>query len=236
MIGFLKKNIAVILFIVLSLIFGGCIGYSLIIFFGKEQGFISLITNLLLSFLIMIVCIFMQIIIHETGHLTIALMRGWKFISFMAFGFILTKRDGHYRLSTMKLAGAGGQCLLLPPENGDSDFGIMLYNLGGVIFNLMFSVITGILLWTCHESLNPYLNIFLMLFSGVGICFFLVNGIPSTFSGIPNDGYNILRLREDKFSTQVFLDSLRFLAKTQSGKRPHEAMEEYYSDNKQLDM
>ena len=77
---------------------------------------------------------------------------------------------------TMKLAGAGGQCLLLPPENGDSDFGIMLYNLGGVIFNLMFSVISGILLWTCHESLNPYLNIFLMLFSGVGICFFLVNG------------------------------------------------------------
>lgn len=236
MIGFLKKNIAVILFIVLSLIFGGCIGYSLIIFFGKEQGFVSLITNLLLSFLIMIVCIFMQIIIHETGHLTVALMRGWKFISFMAFGFILTKRDGHYSLSTMKLAGAGGQCLLLPPENGDSDFGIMLYNLGGVIFNLMFSVISGILLWTCHESLSPYLNIFLMLFSGVGICFFLVNGIPSTFSGIPNDGYNILRLREDKFSTQVFLDSLRFLAKTQSGKRPHEAMEEYYSDNKQLDM
>ena len=68
MIGFLKKNIALILFIVLSLIFGGCIGYSLIIFFGKEQGFVSLITNLLLSFLIMIVCIFMQIIIHETGQ------------------------------------------------------------------------------------------------------------------------------------------------------------------------
>lgn len=94
MIGFLKKNIAAILFIVLSLIFGGCIGYSLIIFFGKEQGFVSLIMNLLLSFLIMIVCIFLQIIIHETGHLTVALMRGWKFISFMAFGFILTKRDG----------------------------------------------------------------------------------------------------------------------------------------------
>ena len=81
MISFLKKNIAVILFIILSLIFGGCIGYSLIIFFGKEQGFVSLITNLLLSFLIMIVCIFMQIIIHETGHLTIALMRGWSYYS-----------------------------------------------------------------------------------------------------------------------------------------------------------
>jgi hypothetical protein len=46
------------------------------------------------------------------------------------------KEGGEVKLRNLSLAGAGGQCLLIPPEIKDGKYPYVLYNFGGSITNL----------------------------------------------------------------------------------------------------
>lgn len=80
--------------------------------------------TILLAAIFFILSFIIHIVIHEAGHMLAAMARGWKFLSFMIMGVVLSRRDGRFRLSRFSMAGAAGQCLMLPPENGDTPFGI----------------------------------------------------------------------------------------------------------------
>lgn len=152
-----------------------------------------------------------HIVVHEAGHMIAAMARGWKFLSFMIMGVVLSRRDGSLRLSRFSMAGAAGQCLMLPPENGDTPFGIALYNAGGVLANLLLTVIASVILFipSIHHSLAT--TVFLLCIIIVGLYLIVMNGIPNKLAGLPNDGLNMLNLHKDKFSTMVFLRSMRLI-------------------------
>lgn len=167
--------------------------------------------TIFLALVFFVLSFIIHIVVHEVGHMIAAMARGWKFLSFMIMGVVLNRRNGRLRLSRFSMAGAAGQCLMLPPENGDTPFGIALYNAGGVLANLLLTVIASIILFmpSTHHSLATI--VFLLCIIIVGLYLIIMNGIPHKLAGLPNDGLNMLSLRNDKFATMVFLRSMRLI-------------------------
>lgn len=167
--------------------------------------------TLFLALVFFVLSFIIHIVVHEAGHMIAAMARGWKFLSFMIMGIVLNRRNGRLRLSRFSMAGAAGQCLMLPPENGDTPFGIALYNAGGVLANLLLTVIASVIQFmpSTHHSLTA--TVFLLCIIIVGLYLIIMNGIPHKLAGLPNDGLNMLSLRNDKFATMVFLHSMRLI-------------------------
>ena len=229
------ENIIIVVLFLLFVIVGGGLGYSIIMFFGNEipwwQAFLYIVAGVLLMYL----ALFLQIILHELGHMIAALTRGWKFISFMIFGWVISRKNGRFHLTRFSIAGANGQCLMLPPIEGDTGRGIVIYNAGGVLMNIVTSLVAMIVLAGCHAFLPWGFAAFLVLFALAGLCFALVNGIPATMNGMPNDGKNIQQLRHDEFSTKVFLTTMRFMGRMQQGEAIDQIALGYLCEGQQLD-
>lgn len=150
--------------------------------------------TIILLFLGMYMAMFLQIIIHESGHLIFGLLTGYRFLSFRVGSFMLLKKNGKFHLCRMSLAGTGGQCLLAPPEMKDGKFPYFLYNLGGALTNLISAALfAGIAVLCRNVSL---LSTFLMMSAIFGVIFAITNGIPMRLGTIDNDGYNILSIRK----------------------------------------
>ena len=89
---------------------------------------------------------FLQIVIHEAGHLVAGLLSGYKFISFRIFNYTILKTAEGLKVKKFGISGTGGQCLMTPPDGPAEDLKFVFYNLGGVLFNLLFSAV-AIILW-----------------------------------------------------------------------------------------
>lgn len=85
--------------------------------------------------------LYLQIILHEGGHLVCGLLSGYRFVSFRIGSWMLQKENGKLCLHRYTLAGTGGQCLLAPPEMTNGKMPYQLYNLGGVLMNLFTAVL-----------------------------------------------------------------------------------------------
>lgn len=172
---------------------------------------------------------------HEIGHMFCARIRGWKFVSFMLFGITLTKSDKGFRFSHTKIPGALGQCLMLPPEDGDTDFGIAFYNAGGVIMNFLSLLIAAAAYIFGKDVYPGYIVLFIVTFICVGVFMMLINAIPLKISGLPNDGMNILCLGKDKFCSEIFICSMRTVAAMQKGYRISEFLNRYITEGVNID-
>ena len=168
---------------------------------------------------------FLQIVIHEAGHLVAGLLSGYKFISFRIFNYTILKTAEGLKVKKFGISGTGGQCLMTPPDGPAEELKFVIYNLGGVLFNLLFSAVAIILWW--NFSANEYASIFLMLFALLGVLFALMNGIPLKLF-ISNDGMNTVRLHRSIESRRIFANSLRVNALVQEGMRPKDMPEEYF--------
>lgn len=100
--------------LILSTLFGACIGFGAVMlcitfftettlseFFGN-MGNVQL-SRLLLSCILSLVClilaVFVQIILHEGGHLIFGLATGYRFVSFRVGSLTLIKEGGKFRLN-----------------------------------------------------------------------------------------------------------------------------------------
>lgn len=142
---------------------------------------------LLLALIGMYVFFFLEMILHEAGHLAFGLLTGWKFVSFR-IGSLLWKRDedGKLRRSRYALAGTGGQCLMAPPPWRE-DFPCALYNLGGILVNLGTAVIGALLVWALWA--HPLAALWPAEAALVGLFLALMNGVPMP-GMVANDGGN----------------------------------------------
>lgn len=221
---------------------GACLGFMAVwigIFLFTDSSFSSLGNKfvsvnfgelagiLLMVFIFMFLSFFLQVIIHEGGHLVCGLATGYRFVSFRILNFTLIRQDGKFRIKRFGIAGTGGQCLLTPPDKPLQDIPCVLYNLGGIIANLLTAFIAILLFLTVDEM--PYsLNLFLFLFCIIGIFLGLTSGIPMKISGIGNDADNVRLLLKDKRSKQALVTQLHINALVQKGIRLKEMPEEWF--------
>ena len=231
-----RKNIGLfIIFFVLCLLAGFAIGKSGMLDGLKGMPFSVFLIRLGVFYLFFLLSVFIHIVAHEAGHMVAAFIRGWKFLSFMVMGVVLSKRGGHFHLSRFSLAGAGGQCLMMPPKGGDTDWGIAFYNAGGVLVNLLLTVLSLLLLLLCHDSLSWVTVTFAVVIVLTGVFFILMNGVPHCLAGIPNDGMNILKLRKDAFSTQIFLHTMQIMGYLMSDEEDKLNTMPYQCDGREID-
>ena len=139
----------------------------------------ELVGVVLFSIASFFVSLFIQIILHEGGHLLFGLATGYKFVSFRIFNFTLIRLDGKFCIKKFKIAGTGGQCLLTPPERALEEIPTALYNAGGFLVNIIVSAVAFAIISHYDAAL---LKVFLLLFGITGMFLALLNGIPISTS------------------------------------------------------
>ena len=148
-----------------------------------ETGMLETVGVSLLAILILLFSIFLQVLLHEGGHLVCGLATGYRFVSFRIFNLTFIRKDGKLCIKRFSLAGTGGQCLLTPPERPLEDIPTTLYNLGGVLANLLTAILAFLPLLTV-DGLPYLLKFFLLMLSLIGILLAGMNGIPMKMGGI----------------------------------------------------
>ncbi|WP_343208054.1 M50 family metallopeptidase [Anaerolentibacter hominis] len=167
---------------------------------GRLLGFLLYLVLIVLSF-------FIQIILHELGHLVFGLISGYHFVSFRIGSVTLVKDGGKIRRKKFTIRGTGGQCLMMPPESDGYHCPCRLYNLGGVLMNGITAVLC-LALYIMFPGLRP-LRIFWLAMFFCGLFQAITNGFPMSSSGLVNDGYNAENLAKDPQSRYAFYTQLR---------------------------
>ncbi len=176
-----------------------------------------------------LVAVYLQMMIHECGHLVFGLISGYRFVSIRFASFMLTKINGKFKLKRYTLAGTGGQCIMVPPDSADADIPVTLYNLGGCFANLI-SALLFIALWFCTG--NPFISFFLIAAALWGLSSALQNGIPMTLPAISNDGKNVIIMRKNKTARRSFILSVKIIEALTNGIRIKDLPEELFESEK----
>ena len=169
---------------------------------------------------------FIHIVLHETGHLIFGLMSGYQFSSFRIGTHMLMKENGKLVHRKIKIAGTGGQCLMIPPEMVDGKFPVVLYNLGGSIVNLVITVLMIPVFMAIDK--NSVFALFVFLFIAMGAITGLSNGIPMRTNTVDNDGYNAISLGKSKEAMRAFWIQMKVNEQLTKGIRPKDMPEAWF--------
>jgi len=169
---------------------------------------------------------FIHIVLHETGHLIFGLMSGYQFSSFRIGTHMLMKENGKLVHRKIKIAGTGGQCLMIPPEMVDGKFPVVLYNLGGSIVNLVVAA-PMIPVFVAIDKSSVF-ALFVFLFIAMGAITGLSNGIPMRTKTVDNDGYNAISLGKSREAMRAFWIQMKTNEQLTKGIRTKDMPEEWF--------
>ena len=243
----MRKTILQILKYIGALAFGGIIGLigvSIFMILFTDITFSELITKfanidwadtagyILISIISLLFSFTLHLLLHEGGHCVAGLLSGYRFVSFRIGNITLLRTNNKLRIKRFSLEGTAGQCLMMPPQKPIDDIPTVLYNLGGVLFNIIFSII-GIIIFILTTSAS--VASCSIIFAMIGILLALINGIPMKVGGVSNDGNNVLYLNKDTKAKEAFVYQLITNALVQDGTRPAELPDEYLSFDTDFD-
>ncbi len=226
------KIFALIIFILVSIFFGLSFGLELMDFMNLFPETYE-IFGLLLAFGIFALALYIEIIIHELGHLVFGLITKYKFLSFRIGKLMLIKEGKKLKFKTLSITGTDGQCLMSPPDLEDDKIPVVLYNLGGIFFNLISSFVFILLLLLFNDNVIP--TFIFKIFIITGLFFAGLNGIPLQLGPIANDGYNALSLKDDKHAIKSFWTQLKINEMMSKNKRLKDIPEEWFTLPKNAD-
>lgn len=218
-------------FFLLYLIWGAALG----VFIGEaiSSGLPDMSTGLSLLVYGLLIAAFLpigmlHIISHEAGHMVCALRSGYGFCSFRIMSWIWQKgADGQIRRSRLSLAGTGGQCLMTPPEWTEEGIPFLLYNLGGVLANLLLAGISGLGAYLLRDTGIPYVLCMESVITGV--FFALTNGLPIPGGAVNNDASNILALRRSRAAQRAFWVQMKVNEQLARGQRLRHMPEDWFA-------
>ena len=183
---------------------GAIIGYAVGKIVGDTLARVDT-PNIIFLFIAGVIAFILQVIVHEAGHLVFGLISGYKFISFRVFDFkIIKDENGKLKIRYERLAGTGGQCLMRAPEYVEGKFKYKLYLLGGVLFNLVFSIIFWLVLPSYYT----------LLFALIGFALAFLNLIPMGF----NEGMTYYHASKDETTRFILYLQLEYIYYQSIGK------------------
>lgn len=195
----MKKKMKKLIPSLIGAVVGGLGGYFGAKYLTVGQG---RVTDIVVFLAALFLSYFMHIIIHEGGHLVFGLLSGYQFVSFRIGSLILYKANGKFQFGKYKLAGTGGQCLMAPPELVDGMIPYRLYNIGGAVMNLVFSI-PVLIAWIVFQF-TGILKVICIIWGLVGFFVAASNGIPMSLGEVDNDGKNALNLGKNKKALHAF--------------------------------
>lgn len=223
-----KKSYHLLLQILIGAVIGFFIGLLLARLLPKRDPAkpFSLSASLLSAGLTLLwagLCMFASVLAHEAGHLVCGLLSGYRFVSYRAGSFILYRRGGKLHVGRYHLAGTGGQCLLAPPGEFGEAFPYVLYNLGGVLANLVL----GAVLIAGGVLCPPPAQLLLVLAGAVSILMGLPNLLP--MKSFSTDGTNLLLARRSEAARRAFWATLAVNEQLTEGRRLRELPQEWFA-------
>ncbi len=145
---------------------------------------------------------YLQLIIHEGGHLIFGLLSGYRFTSFRIGSFMWIKDNGKIKCRRLTIAGTAGQCLMSPPDMKDGKIPFVLYNLGGSLLNAITGIIfIGLSIATRSISV---LALLMPLLAAFGFILAFTNGIPMRTGTVDNDGCNAISVSRSSAAMRSF--------------------------------
>ena len=210
-----------VLFVLLGMAAGFGIGMGMSWAFEHVSGGV-----ILLWLAVTLVGFYVQLILHEAGHLVCGLATGYKFVSFRIGSWMLQREHGKLCLRKYTLAGTGGQCLLAPPPLTEGKMPCILYNLGGPLVNLLTAVGFGLAVVLLPGS--GMAQVFCATQALVGLLLALANGLPMG-GVVNNDGANALLLGKDPAALRSLWVQLSVNARQAEGVRLKEMPEEWFA-------
>lgn len=170
--------------------------------------------------LAVIVNMIVNIILHEAGHLVCGLISGYRFVSFRIGSISICKYPDGVQIKRFSIPGTAGQCLMAPPDYRDGKYPYKLYLAGGVVVNLLLTILFVILFFVIGGD-SIYGRV-MLVFAIVCLYTFLTNAIPMKVNGVANDGHDIINLDKNEQHKKEFWQGLDINAKTQMGARMSE--------------
>ena len=149
---------------------------------------------------------FIHSIIHEAGHLIFGKLSGYTFQSFRIGNRMWVKDGEGLQRKKLTVTGTGGQCIMTPPDLIDGEFPYKLYNMGGVLANLLASVLFVLLALGIRSQ---YLSLFLFYLALVGLLMAYMNGMPMSTGLVDNDARNVSHLKKDPHARRAFWIQLK---------------------------
>lgn len=201
--------------LMISIIVGAVIGALCAVF--------EVYDTALLAVVFLFLAFFLQLILHEGGHLIGGLLSGYRFESFRIGGVLLTKINGRLRLRWMPVAGTGGQCLLSPPDCTPAEAPYFIYHAAGSAMNI-FSALLHVPLVFVSGAVRVYAVCMIV----VGVYFGILNGLPLHVQGIDNDGMNIKNMQKDPALRTVIFRQLQINAAMSTGQRLRDMPAEWF--------
>ena len=168
----------------------------------------------------------LQIILHEGGHLLFGLLSGYGFSSFRVGSRMMQKTESGLRLRRLSLAGTGGQCLMTPPALRAGSMPFVLYNLGGVLMNLVSALLFRLCSLLCPGTAAGLL---LRIGAVIGLTFALANGLPLHLTDVDNDGANIVSMKRSPEAVRAFWVQLKVNELASRGVRLRDMPEEWFT-------
>ena len=191
-----------------------------------EKSFQEEILSIIVTLLIIYVALFVNIIIHEAGHLIFGLLSGYTFTSFRILSFMWIKEDGKMKLRRFSIPGTAGQCLMAPPDLMDGNFPVVLYNLGGSLMNIIAALLFLGLFFVFADI--PFLSTTALSFSLLGFISAIMNGIPMQMGSVNNDGYNAFLLVRNPEAMRSFWVQLKVNEQIAKGIRLKDMPDEWF--------
>lgn len=222
-----QKHIWSIFLLLIGAIFGFFMGKYMDFFSTDTDSSKTKLISLVLMLVLLWIAFFINIIIHEAGHMVFGLMSGYKFSSFRIMSFMWIKENGKLKIKRLSLAGTGGQCIMIPPEMKNGKFPVVLYNMGGSLMN----IISGFIFLALHFIFIDVwvFNTILLMLALVGFMTAAMNGIPMRTDTIDNDGYNTIALCKNRKSLKAFWVQMKVSEQTSKGIRLKDMPKEWFT-------
>lgn len=187
------------------------------------------IIELLLIYLFLFVGYFIQVPIHEAGHLLFGRLTGYRFVSFRIGSLTLVSQRGHMAWKRFHIPGTLGQCLMDPPESLDGKYPATLYHLGGSLLNLLTAVLCFAIFCLLLTGGAGILSDLFLGLSMAGLLLGICNLLPIKTGGVATDGYNALHFGKDPMADRGLWLQLRINALQTDGERLRDMPEEYFT-------
>ena len=184
---------------------------------AQQMPFWEEIIFIAVLFVLMLIALLIQIVIHEGGHLVFGRISGYRFSSFRIMNLMWIEDQGKIKLKHLQVAGTGGQCLMSPPDLIDGKIPVVLYNLGGSLMNIISAAIFALLYAVFYNT--TFFSAEMILLAVIGVGFAVVNGVPMRMGMVDNDGHNALALSKDKEALQSFWIQMKISEQTTKGVR-----------------
>jgi len=172
--------------------------------------------------------LFLNIVLHEAGHLIGGRLTGYSFVFFNVFNISIMKENGKLAIKRYRVPGISGGCSLSPPDMNNGTYPHKLYISGGFLMNFLVSAVCLSLFYYLAGTADLWARAFLVI-GAEGAFIGIVNLIPQNVI-LPSDGYILFNLGKEKNAAmrRGCWTLWRIQALTAEGVRPRDIPEELF--------